>query len=130
MADSKTVYDFSSVLNVETDDDSTIEPLEIEQQLAKEERVYDFSSVLEAKEVDLDEISTARQLGYGFEQEPQLLGTAYRGAKAVGRSPPARSSTLDIDSPLRMRYSPGNLTSPFSVTESSGFQSGRARTCK
>ena len=86
MADSKTVYDFSSVLNVETDDDSTIEPLEIEQQLEKEERVYDFSSVLEAKEVDLDEISTARQLGYGFEQEPQLLGTAYRGVKAVGRS--------------------------------------------
>ena len=86
MADSKTVYDFSSVLNVETDDDSTIEPLEIEQQLAKEERVYDFSSVLKAEEVDLDEISTARQLGYGFEQEPQLLGTAYRGVKAVGRS--------------------------------------------
>ncbi len=55
--------------------------------MANTNLVFDFSSILDDdEEVDYEDTSVARQMGYGFEQEPHLLGTAYRGLWAVARS--------------------------------------------
>lgn len=80
MAEPSTVYDFASL----TDEDD-FEPSDIEQEIVREDRGYDFASLTDDGEVDLDDISIARQLDYGYTQEPHLMGSAYRGIKAVGR---------------------------------------------
>jgi hypothetical protein len=90
MAEATYNFDFSSILDDQEEEekeiDVTVPPVE---ETKREEYSFDFSSILDAEEeeVDYSETSVARQIGYGANQEPMILGTIgralYAGAKSL-----------------------------------------------
>ncbi len=85
MDDPKITFDFSDIFIEQDEDediDATVEPVTID--ATTDKITFDFSDILDTP--DYEDISTARQLGYGYRQEPHILGSLYRGAEAVVRS--------------------------------------------
>ena len=82
MADSNYTFNFSNIFEEqEEDQDVTVLPLEETEQ---EVSPFDFSSALDK---NYENISVARQLAYGANQEPMILGTVgraiYSGAESL-----------------------------------------------
>ena len=85
MAEPKITFDFSDVFIEQDEDediDATVEPVTIDSTPTK--ITFDFSDVFDKP--DYEDISGARQLGYGYEQEPHILGSLGRAVKATYRS--------------------------------------------
>jgi len=85
MDDPKITFDFSDIFIEQDEDediDATVEPVTID--ATTDKITFDFSDILDTP--DYEDISEARQLGYGYRQEPHILGSLYRGAEAVVRS--------------------------------------------
>jgi hypothetical protein len=79
-------FDFSKAFKTEEDldNEATVDPITISDSVKENGIVFDFSKAF--KKPDYESISTARQLAYGFAQEPQILGSLLRGLKAAYRS--------------------------------------------
>jgi hypothetical protein len=60
--------------------------------VAEDEGDIDFSLLSTSYEANLDEIDTSRKLAYGAAQEPMILGSLYRGAKAAANATFSESS--------------------------------------
>lgn len=60
--------------------------------VAEDEGDIDFSLLSTSYEADLDQIDTSRKLAYGAAQEPMILGSLYRGAKAAANASFSESS--------------------------------------
>jgi len=88
MANTDITFDFSSILSTEAQEEPDVTVLSLEEeeeQEEKEEIVFNFSSALD-KDKDYYEASEARQIAYGFRQEPMVHQTLGRMVEAGAKS--------------------------------------------